>query len=69
MLICLSRSSNDIRVIAERKKKYIDFNVKINVKLAWVTNKDDKKVRKIIQCLDANNFYEWAMIQKLSTHG
>ena len=41
-------NENDIGVIAENKK-YISFNVKINVKLAGVTNKDGKEVRKNIQ--------------------
>ena len=36
-------------VIAENKEKYISFNVKINVKLAGLTNKDGKEVRKNIQ--------------------
>ena len=36
-------------VIAENKEKYISFNVKINVKLAGLSNKDGKKVRKNIQ--------------------
>ena len=69
MLICLSRSSDDIRELAERKMKYIDFNVKKNVNVGGVTNMVDKKVRKNIKYLDANNFYGWQMIQKLSTHG
>ena len=42
-------SKKDIWVIAEKKEKYISFNVKINVKLAGVSNEDGKEVRKIIQ--------------------
>ena len=37
-------NKNDIGVIAENKEKYIRFNVKMNVKLAEVENKDDKEV-------------------------
>ena len=40
---------DDIVVLAENKEKYISFNVKINVKLAGVSNKDGKEVRKNIQ--------------------
>ena len=36
-------------VIAENKEKYTSFNVKINVKLAVVSNKNGKEVRKNIQ--------------------
>ena len=36
-------------VIAGNKEKYINFNVKINVKLAGVSNKDGTGVCKIIQ--------------------
>ena len=42
-------NKNDIGVIAENKEKYISFNVKINVKLAGVSNKDGTKVCKNIQ--------------------
>ena len=42
-------NKNDVGVIAESKYKYISFNVKINVKLAWVRNKDGKEVHKNIQ--------------------
>ena len=42
-------SKNDIGVIAENKKKYISFNVKINVKLAGVKYKDGTQVHKNIQ--------------------
>ena len=34
----------DTGVIAVKKEKYISFNVKVNVKLAGVTNNDWKKV-------------------------
>ena len=40
---------NDVEVIAENKEKYISFNVKINVKLAGVKDKDGKEVYKNIQ--------------------
>ena len=39
-------NKNNIGVIAENKEKNISFNFKINVKLAWVTDKDGKEVRK-----------------------
>ena len=42
-------NKNDIGVIAENNEKYISFNVKINVKLTGVNNKDGKKVHKNIQ--------------------
>ena len=42
-------NENDIGVIAENKEKYISFNVKINVKLAGVSNEDCKEVGKNIQ--------------------
>ena len=38
-----------IGTIAENKENYISFNVYINVKLAVVTNKDCKEVRKNVQ--------------------
>ena len=52
--ICLSRlgkqfSKDGIGITAETKKKYASFYVKINVKLAGVTNKDGKEVHKNIQ--------------------
>ena len=42
-------NKNDIGVIAESKEKYNSFNVKVNVKLAWVSNRAGKEVRKNIQ--------------------
>ena len=42
-------NKNDIGVIAENKEKCIRFNVKINIKLAGVNNKDDAEVRKNFQ--------------------
>ena len=42
-------NKKDIGVIAESKDKYISFNVKINVKLARVKNKDGTEVCKNIQ--------------------
>ena len=42
-------NKNYIGVIAENKEKYISFNVKINVKLAGVSNKDGTEVCKNIQ--------------------
>ena len=42
-------NKNDPGVIAENKEKCISFNVKINVKLAEVSNKDGTEVCKNIQ--------------------
>ena len=42
-------NKNDIGVIAENEEKYIRFNVKINVKLAGVSNKDGTGVCRNIQ--------------------
>ena len=41
-------NKDDIGVIAENKEKYISFNVKINIKLARVTDEDGKEVYKNI---------------------
>ena len=40
-------NKNDIGTIAENKEKYISFNVKINVKLTGVRDKNGKEVHKI----------------------
>ena len=40
---------SDIEIIAENKEKYISFNVKINVKLAAVSNKESTEVCKNLQ--------------------
>ena len=42
-------NKNDIGVIAENKKKFISFNVKINFKLAGVSNRDGTEACKSIQ--------------------
>ena len=42
-------NNKDIGVIAENKEKYISFNVRINIKLTGVSNKDGTEVRKNIQ--------------------
>ena len=42
-------NKNYIGVIAENKKKYISFNVRINVKLAGVKYKDGRHVYRNIQ--------------------
>ena len=51
-------NKNDIGVIAENKEKCISFNVKINVKLAGVKNKDATEVCKNIQLrfIDSRRF-------------
>ena len=62
-------NKNDIGVIAENKEKYISFNVKINVKLAGVTNKDGKEVHKNIQLrfIDSCRFMT-SSLKKLATN-
>ena len=60
-LICSSRNQergykNDIGVIAENKGKYISFNVRINVELAGVRDKDGKEVHKNIKLRFIDNF-------------
>lgn len=42
-------NKDDIEAIPEIKGEYITFNVKISVKLAGVSNKGGKEVRKNIQ--------------------
>ena len=42
-------NKNDIGVVAENKKKYISFNVEINIKLAGVKYKDGTEVCKDIE--------------------
>ena len=42
-------NKNDIGVIAENKKKYISFNVKINVKFTGVKRNDGTQAHKSIQ--------------------
>ena len=42
-------NKNDVGVIAENREKYISFNVRINVKLAGVRDKDCIEERKNIQ--------------------
>ena len=42
-------NKNDIGVIAENKKKYFSFNVKINFKLAGIKYKDGTQVHENIQ--------------------
>ena len=37
-------NKDEIRVVSENKKKYVSFNVKINVKLAKMTNKNCEEV-------------------------
>ena len=49
-------NKDDIRLIAENKEKYISFNVKINVKLAGVKDKDGKEVYKNIQLRFIDSF-------------
>ena len=40
-------NKNDVGVIAENKEKYISFKVRINVKLARVSNKDGTECAKL----------------------
>ena len=49
-------NKNDIGDIAENKEKYISFNVKINIKLAGVRDKDGKEVYKNIKLKFIDSF-------------
>ena len=49
-------SQDDTGVITKNKKKYITFNVKINVKLAVVTNKTVKKYNIQLTFIDSYRF-------------
>ena len=49
-------NKDDIEVIGENKEKYISFNVKINVKLVGVKDKDGKEVYKNIQLRFIDSF-------------
>ena len=49
-------NKNDIGVIAENREKCISFNVKINVKLAGVRDKDGKEVHKNIKLRFIDSF-------------
>ena len=49
-------NKNDVGVIAENKEKYTSFNVKINVKLVGVRDKDGKGVHKNIKLIFIDNF-------------
>lgn len=42
-------NKNDIGLIVRNNKKHISFDVKTNVNLAWVINKDSKEILKNIQ--------------------
>ena len=50
---------DDTSVIAENKEKYISFNVKINVKLAGVCNKDGKAILDLSKTLMYEFHYEY----------
>ena len=49
-------NKDDIGVIAKNKEKYISFNVKINVKLTGVRDKDGKEVHKNIKLRFIDSF-------------
>ena len=49
-------NKDDIGVIAENKERYISFNIKINIKLAGVKDKDGKEVYKNIQLRFIDSF-------------
>ena len=42
---------DDIGIIAENKNKYISFSIETNVKLAAVSNKNRKKIRRNIKLM------------------
>ena len=60
---------DDIEVAAEDKEKYISLNVKTDVKLAGVNNKDDHQVRKSIQIrlIGSANLWDQAQVNRLLT--
>ena len=62
-------SKNYIGIIAENKEKYISFNVKVNVKLAGVSNKEGTEVCKNIQLrfIDSCRFMA-SSLDKLSSN-
>ena len=49
-------NKDDIGVIGENKEKYTSFNIKINVKLAGLKDKDGKEVHKNIQLRFIDSF-------------
>ena len=69
-------NKDETRVVSENNKKYVSFKVKINVKLAKVTNKNCEEVRNniklrfidscrfMVSSLDklTNNLYKTTMI-------
>ena len=62
-------NKDNIGVIAENKEKYISFNVKINVKLAGVRDKDGKKVHKNIKFRFIDSFrFMASSIDKLASN-
>ena len=62
-------NKDDIGVIAENKEKYISFNVKINVKLAGVKDKDGKEVYKNIPLRIIDSFrFMASSIDKLASN-
>ena len=62
-------SKNDIGVTTKNKEKYISFNVKINVKLAGVSNEDGKQVRKNIQLRFIHSCrFMASSLEKLASH-
>lgn len=60
---------DDTEVAAEVKEKYISLNVKTDVKLAGVNNKDDHQVRKSIQIrlIGSANLWDQAQVNRLLT--
>ena len=62
-------NKDGIGVIAENKEKYIGFNVKINVKLAEVRNKDGKEVHKNINLTFIDSFrFMASSLEKLASN-
>ena len=62
-------NKNDIGVIAENREKCISFNVKINVKLAGVRDKDGKEVHKNIKLRFIDSFrFTSSSLDKLSSN-
>ena len=62
-------NKDNIGVIGENKEKYTSFNIKINVKLAGVKDKDGKEVHKNIQLRFIDSFrFMASSVDKLASN-
>ena len=55
-------NKDGIGVVSENKKKYVSFNVKINVKLAKMTNKNCEEVCNNIKLRFIDSSYSWYQV-------